>query len=78
MFMTFSYCELCNKTLEGHDCLPVVEAVCQDCGAHFHACPSCRKRGCPACGGSLKEFWKFNSAARPRKKEVANASQRER
>ncbi|MDH7556237.1 MAG: hypothetical protein ACQXXL_04890 [Candidatus Methanosuratincola sp.] len=57
MFITFSSCEVCGRTIEGRDCLPVVEAECTGCATRARVCPGCKRRGCPICGGSLKSTW---------------------
>ncbi len=57
MFITFSSCEVCGRIIEGRDCLPVVEAECTGCGVRAMVCPTCKRRGCPLCGGSMKSTW---------------------
>lgn len=57
MFITFSSCEICGRMIEGRDCLPVVEAECTSCNTKARVCPTCKRRGCPICGGSLKSTW---------------------
>ncbi|MEJ5292853.1 MAG: hypothetical protein WHS82_04565 [Candidatus Methanosuratincola sp.] len=57
LFITFASCEVCGKMIEGRDCLPVVEAECANCGAKARVCPTCKRHGCPICGGNLKKAW---------------------
>ncbi|MEN3062896.1 MAG: hypothetical protein ABC595_07390 [Candidatus Methanosuratincola petrocarbonis] len=57
MFITSSSCEVCGRTIDGRDCLPVVEMKCTACSKQVRVCPMCKRGGCPVCHGRLKKVW---------------------
>ena len=71
LFITFSSCDVCGKTIEGRDCLPVVEAECACCGIKMMVCPTCKRRGCPVCGGTLNNAWAFQAKRKVPVRQIA-------